>query len=87
MNLVEIATEESSAAPCEHGNIVNGHACYCHAQNAAAPRKCPIWRNFGEDDTKWHANGDFNSEDWDGGCVWFVPAPWFKPANAEVKGD
>jgi hypothetical protein len=38
-----------------------------------APRKCPIWRKFGESDlSKWHGNGDFNADEWDGGCKWFV---------------
>ena len=45
INLVEWATDENKQkpAPCSWGNIVEGHACYCH--NEKAPyRKCPIWR-------------------------------------------
>ena len=46
INLVEMVTdkEEQTQAPCKYGNIVEGHACYCH--NEKAPyRKCPQWRN------------------------------------------
>ena len=50
INLVELA-EEGEQAPCKHGNIIAGHACYCHSKHKDAPRKCPIWRN-GEEWTK-----------------------------------
>lgn len=52
MNLVELISEdnEQEPSPCHWGNIVIGHACYCH--NKKSPyRKCPQWRNqepFGE---------------------------------------
>ncbi len=76
INLVELISDDTHQSPCAAGVIVDGHACYCHAEDEQAPRKCPIWRNFGESDlSKWHSNGDFNAYgDWDGGCCWFVPA-------------
>jgi hypothetical protein len=76
MNIVELFADgdEQSVSPCKNGNIVAGHACYCHAEDSQAPRKCPVWRNYGEEDlTKWHTNGDFNKDDWGGGCQWFEP--------------
>jgi hypothetical protein len=74
-NLVEIIGEDQHQSPCYYGNIVDGHACYCHVQSDDAPRKCPIWRNYGEEDeSKWHSNGDFDADDWDGGCKWFISA-------------
>lgn len=75
INLVEMCSDEQHQSPCANGNIVDGHACYCHMQHDDAPRKCPIWRNFGEGDlSKWHGNGDFDADEWDGGCKWFVSA-------------
>jgi hypothetical protein len=59
-NIVELAAaaceDEQKVAPCKWGNIVVGHACYCHKDDwAEKPRKCPIWRNFGTSDlSKWH---------------------------------
>ena len=48
MNLVELVTDDmQEPAPCRYGNIVVGHACYCHNSDENAPRKCPIWRNGG----------------------------------------
>lgn len=55
-NLVElIADDEQRPAPCAWGNIVVGHACYCHNDEwSEGPRKCPIYRQFGDSDlTKW----------------------------------
>jgi len=45
INLVELCAEDEGQelSPCQHGNIVVGHACYCHHANG--PRKCPQWRN------------------------------------------
>jgi hypothetical protein len=58
LNLVELMADEDEClpAPCKWGNIVDGHACYCHKDDwKEGPRKCPIWRNFGTDDpSKWH---------------------------------
>jgi len=65
INLVEMIAEpnENQPAPCRHGNIIMGHACYCH--NAEAPyRKCPIWRHFGTSDL-----AEWNTEN----CEWFQP--------------
>ena len=45
-NLVEFIADddEQEQSPCLYGNIVKGHACYCH--NGKSPyRKCPQWRN------------------------------------------
>ena len=44
MNLVELFAdeEEQKPSPCKYGNIVTGHACYCH--HPKAYRKCPQWR-------------------------------------------
>lgn len=57
-NVVELCApdEEQSRSPCKYGNIVEGHACYCHADHwEEGPRKCPVWRKFGTDDlSKWH---------------------------------
>jgi hypothetical protein len=52
---------------------VKGHACYCH--HPQCPRKCPIWREFGEHPDKWHNKGDWDADDWNwaGGCRFFVP--------------
>lgn len=54
-NLVELVAEEQTRAPCKWGNIVPGHACYCHNDAwKEGPRKCPIYRSHGIDDlTKW----------------------------------
>jgi hypothetical protein len=73
MNLVEIfaGEENSHASPCGYGNIVNGHACYCHNDNC--PSKCPIWRKYGELDlSKWHNKGDWDELNWNGGCKYFI---------------
>lgn len=45
MNFVELLADENQKepSPCEYGQIVIGHACYCHHING--PRKCPIWRH------------------------------------------
>jgi hypothetical protein len=51
------------------GLIVDGHACYCH--HYYGPRKCPVWRMYGEQADKWHDQGDFNKDGWQGGCRWF----------------
>jgi hypothetical protein len=72
INLVEITDDNQHDAPCKHGNIVDRHACYCHHPQGL--RKCPIWRNYGEHDlAKWHNNGDWNKDSWDGGCRYFEP--------------
>lgn len=72
MNLVELIADEQHPSPCIYGNIVDGHACYCHHPEGL--RKCPIWRKYGEDELdKWHNKGDWDSMGWDGGCKLFEP--------------
>ena len=54
INMVELVAEDQHQSPCKHGNIVGGHACYCHAPTDNTPRKCHIWRQWGEQDkSKW----------------------------------
>ena len=55
-NIVELVGDEQSQSPCKWGNIVEGHACYCHNDEwKEGPRKCPIWRQWGVGDlSKWH---------------------------------
>ena len=70
MNLVEMIADEQYPSPCKYGNIVRGHACYCHHEMGL--RKCPIWRNYGEEDSsKWHNRGDWDKDNWDVGCNLF----------------
>lgn len=46
--------DECRQAPCRHGNIVESHACYCHDDAwKEGPRKCPVWRHYGIDPSKW----------------------------------
>jgi hypothetical protein len=55
-NIVEMMADEGEQqeAPCKWGNIVEGHACYCHNDAwKEGPRKCPIYRNFELDPAKW----------------------------------
>ena len=67
MNLVELISDEQHAAPCKHGNIVGGYACYCHHPASGAPRKCPIWRQYGEHDlARWR-----RGTTWENGCPYF----------------
>lgn len=56
-NAIELIADEDEQArsPCKFGNIIVGHACYCHADHwKDGPRKCPVWRYFGIDESKWH---------------------------------
>ena len=70
MNLVEMIADKQHQSPCKFGNIVNGHACYCHHPDGL--RKCSVWRKYAEDVDKWHNKGDWDREDWAGGCKFFV---------------
>jgi len=70
MNLVELIDDNQHDAPCKHGNIVDGHACYCHNEDPDTPRKCPIWRNYGESDLSRWVRGSWNR----GKCPHFEPA-------------
>lgn len=54
-NLVEMAAGDDECYPapaCRFGNIVRGHACYCHHEDG--PRKCHVWRYFGDGPEGWH---------------------------------
>ena len=53
INLVEMFADDQGQSPCLWGNIVRGHACYCHNDTADAPRKCRIWACFGDDAGEW----------------------------------
>lgn len=56
MNIVELMAGEDDqrGSPCKFGNIVEGHACYCHNPSDLMPRKCPIWRSYSvSDPSKW----------------------------------
>ena len=70
MNLIELCYDEQHDSPCRFGNIVDGHACYCHHEQG--PRKCPVWRKYGEQADKWHNRGDWDKDAWDGGCRFFI---------------
>ena len=57
-NLVEMFASPMKQRPglCRFGNVVEGHACYCHHPDGKY-RKCPIWRNYGEGDaSKWNTD-------------------------------
>jgi hypothetical protein len=41
MNLVEMISDEQEPSPCIWGNVVVGHACYCHHDDG--PRKCRLY--------------------------------------------
>jgi hypothetical protein len=81
-NLVELASdEEPQEAPCKHGSIVPGHACYCHSNSPHTPRKCHIWRSYGVSDlTKWK-----HSKDWGSGCPYFNDNPRFTKLNKQAE--
>lgn len=67
MNLLEVISDEQRASPCKHGNIVCVHACYCDYSLPDAPRKCPIYRKYGEHDlARWRKD-----ETWQNGCPYF----------------
>ena len=57
-------------SPCLYGEIVAGHACYCSNTDANIS-KCPIWRNYSLELSKWHNNGDWEDDSWEGGCKYF----------------
>lgn len=66
MNIVELAAdpeEQSQKQPCVHGNLVEGHAVYCHNRLwRDAPRKCR---------RTWYTGGEVKDED----CPGFDPNP------------
>ena len=57
MNLVEIVAEGSDQSfnqSCKFGNLVCGHAVYCHSYSPDAPRKCK---------RTWYTGGKVKDED------------------------
>ena len=78
LNLVELAAgdDEQQPSPCRYGNIVTGHACYCHNDAPEMPRKCPLWSQFSGDAAYWK-RGHWNA----GGC------PEFEPTRKEEYKD
>lgn len=75
INLVEMFAdgEEQYPSPCVWGNIVRGHACYCHHEDG--PRKCHIWRAHGDDLCADNQKGCERC----GGCKLFEPSPLYEP--------
>lgn len=76
-NLVEMVAEEHQEAPCAHGNIVPGHACYCHAETPETPRKCHIWRHHSTELKFWRKADEIDP---DKGCPYFEANPNFMEA-------
>lgn len=67
-NLVELFAEDSDQSfnqKCKFGNLVEGHAVYCHSTNKNAPRKCR---------RTWYTGGVEKDED----CPFYEPNPEFK---------
>lgn len=64
LNMVELSAsedEQSFNQSCAHGNLVKGHAVYCHNETwAEAPRKCR---------RTWYTGGEVRDED----CTGFKP--------------
>lgn len=73
-NIVEFVAEDQHPSPCKHGNIVDGHACYCHADTEETGRKCHIYRAVGESDlTKWYKRDleEWRNGDKEDGCPFY----------------
>ena len=67
INLVEMfadESEQSCSQKCKFGNLVEGHAVYCHSENPNAPRKCR---------RTWYTSGEVKDED----CEFYEPNPNF----------
>lgn len=61
INIVEMIEDGEFNQSCKHGNLVDGHAVYCHNDKwKEAPRKC---RNT------WYTGGESRDED----CPGFEP--------------
>lgn len=71
-NLVELIAddnEQSQNQPCVYGNLVEGHAVYCHNHTwADAPRKCR---------RTWYTGGKVRDED----CEGYAPNPHYKAST------
>ena len=62
-NLVEMFLDEDESAfnqKCKHGNLVFGHAVYCHSEDENSPRKCR---------RTWYTSGEVKDED----CQFYEP--------------
>ena len=58
INLVELIADSEFNQRCIHGNLVDGHAVYCHNQTwPNAPRKCR---------RSWYTGGKVRDEDCEG---------------------
>ena len=55
-------SEQSCNQKCKFGNLVEGHAVYCHSENQNAPRKCR---------RTWYTGGEVKDED----CEFYEPNP------------
>jgi hypothetical protein len=75
-NIVEMMADEQREAPCAHGNIVVGHACYCHADTPHTPRKCHIWRHHAEELKFWRKSRELDP---DKGCPYYRKNPKYSP--------
>lgn len=54
-NLVEMIEDGQRNQPCAHGNLIDGHAVYCHNDEwKEAPRKCR---------RTWYTGGEVRDED------------------------
>jgi hypothetical protein len=63
LNWVEMFSDEEEQSfnqSCKFGNLVYGHAVYCHCDKEGAPRKCR---------RTWYTGGDVKDED----CEYFKP--------------
>lgn len=60
MNLVETFEKPNFNQSCVYGNLIEGHAVYCHCKNINAPRKCK---------RTWYTKGIIKDED----CQFYKP--------------
>ena len=60
MNLVETFEKPNFNQSCAYGNLIEGHAVYCHCKNINAPRKCK---------RTWYTKGIIKDED----CQFYKP--------------
>ena len=68
LNLVEMVAgneKQSFNQKCKFGNLVTGHAVYCHSENENAPRKCRRTWYYGKDEK------DYQDED----CPYYESNP------------
>ena len=62
-NFVEMFADEGEQSfnqKCKFGNLVDGHAAYCHSKNEKAPKKCK---------RTWYTGGKVKDET----CPFFEP--------------